>query len=528
MTEIFIIFFQLPFEKTIYKIISINGEIRKGKDIALPMADIGIVINLWDYLSNLDKPYNLPNVLFDLNNARRLLEGKPKDSFPKNNEPWTGIKILGRSFDDNSLFGKIKSIENSKYSTFEEWERKLPCEWEVGLIASFKKEYNNVISELKKCNLYANFINIEMRLLVGFIKANDRGVKLSREKLQTRCLDLDTKYYQTVRKLEIDYNYIVSDFRNVTIESIKEYIKDYDEADFSKKYIWDSIELHRNVNPFLDLLYTENYTKRDLSELLRMTAGVSDRCKLQYDIIGTVSGRILITRPGIQYLKRASRDIFVPHEGNRFIYADYSQFEPGIMAYLSDDPNLRRAYVDGDLYTNLSSIIGAGCSRDIAKKMFLSYIYGMRMANIEKNIIKAFGKSAGGAIVSFLNEFPGVLKWKNSVVEKSFRDKIAIGLTGYIRRFTEDDYKSEIARWAPNHIIQSTASGIFKNALVKYLNTTKRGKILVPMHDAILIEVESEIYAQEKNNIYTCMIESFETICSGIKCKVHFDNFSLE
>jgi hypothetical protein len=528
MIEMFIIFFQLPFEKSVYKITSINGKIRKGKNIALPITDISITINLWDYLSNLDKPYNLFNTLFDLNSARRLLEGKPKDSYQKNNEPWTGIKILGRSFDDNKLFGKIKSIEESKYSTFEEWEEKLPANWEIDLIKSFKKEYNNIVFELKKHSLYDNFINVEMRLLVGFIKASDRGIKLNEEKLAARCLELDRKYYQSVRELEIGYNYIVSDFRSVTFESIKEYVQDYDEADFSKKYIWDSIELHRNVNSFLDHLYIENYTKRDLSELLRMTTGISDRCKLQYDIIGTVSGRISITRPGIQYLKRTSRDIFVPHEGNQFIYADYSQFEPGILAYLSEDLNLRKAYIGGDLYSNLASAIGAGCTRDIAKKMFLSYIYGMNINNIKKNIIKIFGESAGGSIESFLNEFPKVLKWKKSVVEKSFMDKMVTGLTGYIRFFSEEDHKREIARWAPNHVIQSTASGIFKNALVKYLNTTSGGRILVPMHDAILIEIESEQYEKEKKNIYACMVESFETICPGIKCKVHFDNFSSE
>jgi DNA polymerase I-like protein with 3'-5' exonuclease and polymerase domains len=227
-------------------------------------------------------------------------------------------------------------------------------------------------------------------------------------------------------------------------------------------------------------------------------------------------------------VKRTSRDIFEPHERNKFIYADYSQFEPGILACLSDDKNLRKAYVEGDLYSNLAKSIGTGCTRDIAKKMFLSYIYGMSIGNIQKNIIKNFGNSAGNSIESFLNEFPSVLEWKESVVENSFMDKMVVGLTKYIRRFSDDDYKSEIARWAPNHIIQSTASGIFKKALVKYLNTTKEGKILVPMHDAILIEVNSEIYEQEKKNIYTCMVESFETMCPGLKCKVHFDNFSSE
>ena len=406
------------------------------------MTDVGIAINLWDYLSNLDRPYDLPNTLFDLNSARKLLEGRSKNSFQKNNDPWTGIKILGRSFSDSKLFGKIKSIEESKYSSFEEWERRLSLNWEITLMESFKKEYDKIVIELKKCNLYNNFVNIEMRLLVGFIKSSYQGIKLDDEKLTLRCLDLDRKYYQSVKELEINYNYLVSDFRSVTFDSIKEYISDYSETDFNKKYIWDSIDLHRNVNPFLNLLFVENYAKRDLSELLRMKASISDKCKLQYDIIGTVSGRILITRPGIQYLKRTSRDIFLPHEGSQFIYADYSQFEPGILAYLSRDPNLRKAYNEGDLYSNLALAVGADCTRDIAKKIFLSYIYGMSINNIKKSIIKNFGESAGGSVEKFLNEFPKVLEWKNSVVEKSFVDKKVIGMTGYIRYFSEDDNKN--------------------------------------------------------------------------------------
>jgi DNA polymerase I-like protein with 3'-5' exonuclease and polymerase domains len=160
--------------------------------------------------------------------------------------------------------------------------------------------------------------------------------------------------------------------------------------------------------------------------------------------------------------------------------------------------------------------------------MFLSYIYGMSLDNIKNNIVATFGESAGNSVSMFLREFPDMLKWKQSVIEKSFREKMAVGLTGYIRYFSDDDYKNEIARWAPNHIIQSTATGIFKHALVGYLNETKGGKILIPMHDAILIEVDAEGYEQEKNIIYKCMKESFETFCKGMRCKVHFDNFSSE
>jgi DNA polymerase I-like protein with 3'-5' exonuclease and polymerase domains len=528
MIELFAIFFKLPFEREIYKIIRADNKITKGKNVNLPYADRIITINLWDYLSDSDKIYTFPNEIFDLATAERILTGKPKDYFLQNNEPWKGIQILGKNFDNHTVFGKIKSIEDNKYSTFAEWEKNLPLNWEVTLMDAFEKEYNTLVILLKQQGIYNSFLNIEMRLLSGFIKSSMNGITIDREKLNVRCLELDNIYYNSIRDLEITHGYFVNDSKPVTYENIKEYIKEFNKAEFSKKYFWDSVKLYQNVNNFIALLYTEYSTRRDLSELLRISVGISDSCKLQYDIMGTVSGRILLTRPGIQYLKRTSRDIFVPHKGNKFIYADYSQFEPGILSYLSNDSSLKIAYENGDIYFNLAEKIGNGCTRSVAKKMFLSYIYGMSIENIKKNIINTFGNSSGNSVSMFLNEFPSISKWKQSVVQESFADKIAVGLTGYVRYFSDDDYKEEIARWAPNHIIQSTASGIFKSALVNYLSETKGGKILVPMHDAILLEVSSENYEQEKNIIHKCMKETFETICHGMKCKIHFDNFSSD
>jgi DNA polymerase I-like protein with 3'-5' exonuclease and polymerase domains len=531
MTEMFLLFLKLPFEKISYKVISFNGKIIKGRHVnipQIPQAEIGIVVNLWDYLLDLEKNYDLPDRLFDLNVARKILEGKPKNIFQRNDEPWSGIKILGRSFSDHKVFGIIKSIEDNKYSTFSEWENKLPENWEETLVEAIKKEYNVLISDLRKHNLYDNFVNIEMCLLVNFIKASGNGIRIDRDKLEKRCLELDTRYYSSIRNLEVNHNYFVSDYRRITYEDIKDNIKNPNEIKFSDKYIWEYIDLYRSVDPFLEQLYVEKHARRDLSELLRMTVGISDRCKLQYDIVGTVSGRILITRPGIQYLKKTSRDIFVPSNGYRFIYADYSQFEPGILSFLCEDRNLMDAYNKGDIYLNLAKMISNECSRDVAKKMFLSYIYGMSVDNIRKNIISTFGISAGSTIEIFFNKFPKVLEWKKNIVENSFKEKRVIGLTGYIRYFSDDDQKFDVARWAPNHIIQSTSSGIFKNALVKYINQTNSGRILVPMHDAILIEVREEEYEQERTIICQCMKESFEFFSHGMKCKVHDDNFSSE
>ena len=528
MTEAFFIFFKLPFEKSTYKVISINNKIIKGKDINIPKAEYGIVINLWDHLSNLDRNYDLPCEIFDLNVARKILEGKPKASFQKNNEPWAGIKILGKHFDDPNIFGKIKSIEDNKYATFIDWEYDLPINWEVLLLEAMKKEYYNLIIHLRKENLFDNFVNVEMCLLVNFIKASGSGICINWNKLEKRCLELETLHYRSIKELEIVHNYTVTGFRRIIYDDIKGYIKNLNGITFNNKYIWDYIELYRNVEPFLEQLYNENHTQRDLSELLRIMVSISDRCKLQYDIFGTVSGRILITRPGIQHIKRASRDIFEPNDGYKFIYADYSQFEPGILAFLCGDQNLKYAYTNGDLYENLAKMISNDCTRDIAKKMFLSYIYGMSVDNIKKNIVNKFDDTSGKSIEIFFNKFPKVLEWKKNIVDKCIKEKMVVGLTGYIRYSSDDEQKNDIERWAPNHVIQSTAAGIFKNALVKYVNGTKHGRILVPMHDAILIEVEAEEYKQEKNLIYQCMKESFETFSQGMACKIHYDNFCLE
>ena len=77
-------------------------------------------------------------------------------------------------------------------------------------------------------------------------------------------------------------------------------------------------------------------------------------------------------------------------------------------------------------------------------------------------------------------------------------------------------------------MIQSTASGIFKEALVTYLNSNGKGRLLVPMHDAILLEVEANREKEEKKLIKDCMMNAFNKYCPKIKCNVRFENFYEE
>ena len=284
----------------------------------------------------------------------------------------------------------------------------------------------------------------------------------------------------------------------------------------------------QETSEFLKSLLIEHRNGWDLSELLRISSALSGSCKIDYDVFGTVTGRILLRRPGIQYVKRTTRDIFSPRNGYEFVYADYAQFEPGILASFSGDSKLIALYNAGDIYSGLAKEIGGDCTRKIAKEVFLSFIYGMSRDNIRYRISRRFNDGASAATDAFFDQFSLVEGWKKTVIEDTKKSAMIKGRFWYIRRVSEEDTDRDIERWAPNHIIQSTASGIFKNALCSLVSELKQCRLLVPMHDAILLECPTREVPKVQKEVERIMIESFQKTCKGVNVRISFEAFSLE
>src|SRR5690606_15256385 len=83
---------------------------------------------------------------------------------------------------------------------------------------------------------------------------------------------------------------------------------------------------------------------------LRRASGVGNRLHPIFNVMGTVSGRILVTDPSLQQLRRGYRGLIAPDPNKRLAYLDYAQFEPGIMAFLAADSGFIAAYNEGDVY----------------------------------------------------------------------------------------------------------------------------------------------------------------------------------
>lgn len=529
MTKKYVIYFKLPFEQRPLCVYESGSEIVVEEGHKL-FADQDVVcLNFDEYVQSIASKTNIPSRLFDINVAVRMLCGLPASRFNGDNVPWKGLSCLGKHISTCPFLPALRSIEKGKMGNYSDWYRELPEGWGSLLIKALKQEHNRLVDELKAEGLLDQFLNVEMPLKCKFSMVGVQGIQIDKERLYSKYCSLDYEYFRAVKNLEITHGFVVTKYNGkLSYEDIKGHIKDFTPEDFSKKYFWDSVEFMQETSEFLRSLLIEHRNRWDLSELLRISSSISEQCRIEYDIFGTVSGRILLNRPGIQYLKRTSRDIFSPQEGFEFVYADYAQFEPGILAWISGDPKLIDLYNGGDVYSGLAKEIGGECTRKIAKEIFLSFVYGMSRDNIKIRIVKNFGDKAGEVTDAFFNQFYIVEKWKKDTIEQVRKNKFAKGPFAYIRRVTAEDTSRDIERWAPNHIIQSTASGIFKNALCEISSKIEDCRMLVPMHDAILLECPNTQVNKVKRNISNIMVDCFQRTCTGIKAEISFSPFSYE
>jgi DNA polymerase I-like protein with 3'-5' exonuclease and polymerase domains len=304
--------------------------------------------------------------------------------------------------------------------------------------------------------------------------------------------------------------------------------KDYkDEFNYD---FWGTVKNLQGNDDFLHYLLIAHETSRDYNEFLKYKLDKYSCIYPVFDIVGTVTSRIMITSPGIQFIKRKNRDIFVPRDGMSFLYADFHQFEPGILASLSGDLELIKIYNQEDVYNGLSLLLFKDKThRSICKTLFLSYIYGMKHENIEKLVTNMAGVEAAKQGMNFFRSFTTVEGWKKNVIEKAEQQGFSSSVYGNCRYLNKNGISTnKEKRWIPNQIIQGTASYIFKRSLLNLAKVVTDVNYLIPMHDAILLEIPNPYLDAVKKTVNDVFIQEFKSICPAITPRVSFEDFSEE
>jgi DNA polymerase-1 len=237
------------------------------------------------------------------------------------------------------------------------------------------------------------------------------------------------------------------------------------------------------------------------------------RVHTSYHQAGAATGRLASSDPNLQNIPirtedgRRIRKAFVAPAGRRIVACDYSQIELRIMAHLSEDPALLRAFASGaDIHrATAAEVFGRGMDevssneRRAAKAINFGLMYGMSAFGLAKQLGIARGE-AQDYIALYFNRYPGVRDFMD-------RTRLQAREQGYVETvFGRRLYLENIAsrnqglragaeRAAINAPMQGTAADIIKRAMIDIdgwlAAYRERALMILQVHDELVFEVDA-------------------------------------
>jgi DNA polymerase I len=251
-------------------------------------------------------------------------------------------------------------------------------------------------------------------------------------------------------------------------------------------------------------------------KLAQMALPRTGRVHTHYAQAVAVTGRLSSNDPNLQNIPirtpegRRVREAFVAPAGSRIASADYSQIELRIMAHLSDDDALLRAFHDGlDVHkATAAEVFGVEVGqvsseqRRYAKVINFGLIYGMSSYGLARNLA-IDNTAAKNYITRYFERFAGVKRYmddtRQSAKAKGYVETV-FGRRLYLPEINSPNgpRRGGAERAAINAPMQGTAADLIKlsmNAVQQVLDTEKRGtKMIMQVHDELVFEVpEGEV-----------------------------------
>ncbi|MCG7941497.1 MAG: DNA polymerase I [Candidatus Thiodiazotropha taylori] len=262
------------------------------------------------------------------------------------------------------------------------------------------------------------------------------------------------------------------------------------------------------------------YTDK-LPEMVNPTTG---RVHTSYHQAVAATGRLSSTDPNLQNIPirseegRRIRQAFIPQAGWKMVAADYSQIELRIMAHLSQDQGLLKAFSEGkDIHTaTAAEVFGADLEavssdqRRSAKAINFGLIYGMSAFGLARQL-GIERKAAQEYVDLYFDRYPGVAEFMDRIREQAHQQGYVETLFGrrlYLPDINARNHQRRTAaeRTAINAPMQGTAADIIKRAMLAVDEWIEGEKppvqMLMQVHDELVFEVEPG-YLDEAKRVLT-------------------------
>ncbi len=248
-----------------------------------------------------------------------------------------------------------------------------------------------------------------------------------------------------------------------------------------------------------------------LPELVNPKTG---RIHTSFNQTRTSTGRLSSSDPNMQNIPVRGelggqvRQAFIAAPGFALLGGDYSQIDLRVLAHLSGDATLVRAFRnDEDIHSATAQLLFGVTKEEVTKDMRrfaktvnFGVIYGMSDYGLEQ-ATELSREEASKFIKAYFEKYPGVTKYLNDTKEKARRDGYVETLLGR-RRYIPDinsanrQVREAAERMAINMPVQGTSADIIKVAMLNLHREMRQrrlaSKMLLQVHDELVFEVPDD------------------------------------
>ncbi|HPK79028.1 MAG TPA: DNA polymerase I [Rectinema sp.] len=376
--------------------------------------------------------------------------------------------------------------------------------------------YQMLSKEIETQSLHNIFYNIEMPLLPILAEMERIGIRVDAEHLRAYGEELQIELSNIESQI---FHLVGHEFNLASPKQLADVLFSERKLPVQKRtktgFSTDTSVLEElaPLDPVPQLILRQRLLtklKTTYIEPLAELAMAQGRIHTTFMQTGAATGRLSSRDPNLQNIPireeegRKIREAFIAEQGHLLISADYSQIELAVMAHLSKDPNLIKAFKEGvDIHKRTASFI-FGISEDqvdaerrrIAKTINFGVIYGMsafrlaRDLGISNSLAKQF-------IDSYFSTYSGVADFIQKTIKEAQERGMTYTLFGRRRKILGINSKNKTEQQAAQRVavntpIQGTAADIVKIAMIRVHRRLKKEMpevhMLLQVHDELVFE----------------------------------------
>ena len=462
---------------------------------------------LWKY-----NIYEINNI-FDISIAHYLLHPDMRHDIEILSQNYLKYNI----FDISSVLGKGK--QKRSISELSEEKQLFYCCELSDIILQLSEIFTH---ELKELNLYDLFNSIEMPLLKVLSKMELEGINLDVQMLQSYSIELSEEILSIEKQI---YKLSGEEFNISSPKQLGEVLFDkmqiVEKVKKTKSGQYSTSEEtltklkgeHKIVNLILEYRGLQKLLTTYVNAMPLLIDSHSGKIHTTFNQSVAATGRLSSTNPNLQNIPvrtekgRKMRKSFISRNDEfELLAADYSQIELRIMASLSKDESMLKAFNLGvDIHSATAAKVYKVEEKDVtremrsnAKMVNFGIIYGISAFGLSQRL-RIKRKKAAEIINSYFEEFPMVKQYMDNSIFRARENEYVETILGRRRYLKDINSRNAVMRAfaernAINAPIQGSAADIIKKAMIDIQSEIEsrnlESRMLLQVHDELVFDVK--------------------------------------